>query len=266
MSVAGDLAVNLLAGAIGAAVGAVSQPAKSRFRTRGSRRFWRPFVAGKQVRVVIGGPALEGNSWEESGLMGVGDALALRDLQSAFAGIGAATDIRLASHTARGELEDRPLVSLGGPDSSHVTKVLMERAATTLRFGDPDYHEVTISDLMTGRRYSPEIRSQTGEDYGLIVRLPASEVLHHAPALVIGGSFGYGTWAGAQLVRQKQFVGDPIVRSGSPFECLYKTEVVDGHLGGIEILALRAVSGGIRPVSEGSSVVWPRTRGRGSAF
>jgi hypothetical protein len=229
----------------------------------GARRFWRPFVTGGKVRVAIGGPALEGNSWEESGLIGVGDALALRDLQAAFAGIGAAIDIRLAPHTARSELADRPLVSLGGPDSSHVTKTLMEHAETTLRFGDPDYHEVTISDLMTGRHFSPQIRSQTGEDYGLIVRLPGSEMMYHAAAVVIGGSFGYGTWAGARLVREKQFLGNPIVRSKSPFECLYRTEVVDGHLGGIEILALRLLGGGIRPLSGGRGSVWLGPRGRG---
>lgn len=140
----------------------------------------------------------------------------------------------------------------------------MDRAGTTLRFGDPEYHEVTISDLATGRQFIPRISSQTGEDYGLIVRLPGSEMLHHAAAVVIGGSFGYGTWAGARLVREKQFLEHPVVRSKSPFECLYKTEVVDGHLGGIEILTLRPLSGGTQAVSGGRGLRWSKARGQGS--
>ncbi|MFB6726626.1 hypothetical protein ACFCV3_41035 [Kribbella sp. NPDC056345] len=266
MSVAGDLAVNLAAGAIGAGAGALVQPVRAHFRTRGPRRFWRPFVAGKQVRVVIGGPSLEGNAWEESGLMGVGDTLALRDLQSDFARIGAEVDVRLASHIARSELADCALVSLGGPDSSHVTKALTERAETTLRFGDPESHEVAISDLLARCYYEPRIRSGTGVDYGLILRLSRSEVLHHAEAVVIGGSFGYGTWAGARLMREKQFLENRIVRSKSPFECLYKTAVAGGHLGGIEILALRPLSGEIRASDDDIDPRWIGAGGRGSTF
>ena len=188
-------------------------------------------------------------------MIGVGDALALRDLQSAFARIGADADVRLTSHTARDELAEHALVSLGGPDSSYVTRALMQRAETTLRFGNHLRNEVTISDLLEMKKYSPRISSGTGEDYGLIVRLPRSEELHHAPAVVIGGSFGYGTWAGARLIGEKQLLKNPIVRSKSPFECLYKTEVVDGRLGGTEILALRPLSGAIRALSEESDPI-----------
>jgi hypothetical protein len=250
MSIGVDFAVNFAAGVVLGGGAASLQRVESRFRTRGPRRFWRPFIEGGQVRVVVGGPALEANDWEQSGMMGVGDALALRDLQSVFAQIGADADIRLTLHVARDELAERALVSLGGPDSNYVTNALMQRAETTLRFGNPLRNEVTIRDLLEMKQYSPRLSSRNGEDYGLIVRLPRSEELHHASAVIIGGSFGYGTWAGGRLIGEKQLLENPIVRSKSPFECLYKTEVVNGHLGRIKILALRRLSGAIRALSE----------------
>jgi hypothetical protein len=81
---------------------------------------------------------------------------------------------------------------------------------------------------MTGRHFSPQIRSQTGEDYGLIVRLPGSEMMHHAAAVVIGGSFGVRRLGRCSTGQGETVPGNPIVRSKSPFECLYRTEVVDG--------------------------------------
>ena len=73
---------------IGGAAGWALNYASDRWRTRKARSFWRPFL-GHDLRLVIG-RFQEFGSFERSGMLGVGDAIALAELQYYLRQIGVA--------------------------------------------------------------------------------------------------------------------------------------------------------------------------------
>jgi hypothetical protein len=61
-------------------------------------------------------------------------------------------------------------------------------------------------------------------------------------ALYIAGCFGYGTWAGSRFVLSEEFLSNPLVKSGEPFECIIKTEVFYDAPQTIELLEIRKLA------------------------
>jgi hypothetical protein len=81
------------------------------------------------------------------------------------------------------------------------------------------------SGSRSGTVYNPELREGEGVDRGLLVRA-ANPFNERKSVLVIAGSFGYGTWAGARLAIEDTFLKRPMVAAQTPFECLFETDVV----------------------------------------
>jgi hypothetical protein len=96
-----------------------------------ARRFWRPLVTHDSVVVVGSFRDLPG--FEASGVIGMGDNIALNDLERYFAGIGFKRfTVHYSDHmewTGAGHLSPLHgnLILLGGPDANQVTKLILER-------------------------------------------------------------------------------------------------------------------------------------------
>jgi hypothetical protein len=196
---------------------------------RRARRFWRPFVSG-ELQVVIGRHT-DFAAFEPTGFIGVGSALALKELLAHF------DDLRFRrfkvayNDHVEGDSLKTNLILLGGPDANSITRLVLERVPLTLRAGDPGIHEVSIHDQRTGAVFSPRLTSnslgqaQVKTDYGLLVKAP-NPFQQGSHVLIIAGSFGYGTWAGVRLAQDETFLRQKGVSSG-PVECIYETDVAE---------------------------------------
>lgn len=199
-----------------------------RIRTSRTRRFWRPFSHSDSVRVVLG--TFGGlNSWEESGLVGVGDVQALHELQRTWSDNRLGDlEIVFAGEEQR-SIVGGDMVLLGGPDVNWVTRIVSDVDPGVIQFGDPKLHVISMRDLVSNAIHSPAggDREALTRDVGVIkfIPNPFSEG-HHV--IVIAGAFGFGTWAGPILMRSKAFLEHPVVRSGRYFECLITVPVVAG--------------------------------------
>src|SRR5438093_7384952 len=80
-----DLATDLVKLGIGAVLGWLLKVGRERWKSRRARRFWQAFL-GEGTRVVVGRFRLD--SFEPSGLLGVGDALALGELRTFLIRLG----------------------------------------------------------------------------------------------------------------------------------------------------------------------------------
>jgi hypothetical protein len=223
----GDLAINLSAALIGFAVAWLRSYWRHRIRDRHARRFWKPFTAD-EAYIVLGGHA--GLSEPEfSGWLGVGDVQALMHLDRHIRAMHIGSFTVAYSNRMEGGRLDHNLVLLGGPDGNVITKEVVEKLHLTIRPGDPALHIVTLYDDARGKEYTPSRRAD-GElvnDYGVVVRAP--NPLHpRSHVLLIAGSYGSGTWAGARLITDPEFLRKPLVAAGLPFECIFDVDVVRG--------------------------------------
>jgi hypothetical protein len=222
-----DVGINLVAAFCGIIIGRMWGYGKRAMQYRKARRFWRPFI-NRKFNVIMGVQKAF-YSWEPSGFVGIGDALALKELQSYFDSAGLGEVRVLYDRQVQGDSLRSDLVSIGGPDANEITRRILDRTPATLRCGNPDMHEVAIHDLREHRVYAPRQISRDGEpkilsDYAFILKTrnpfnPDREVL------VVAGSFGYGSWAGIRLLIDPLFLKLPLVSSGRSFECLVETDV-----------------------------------------
>ena len=237
-----DVATGLVSIAIGgAAVWARSQAA-DRLRYRHARGFWHGLTS-PELTVVVGlHPEPFLTIWEPSGLLGLGDAFALAELQRQLDRIGVRQPAIMYSDRISSKDWRKDLILIGSPDANDVTHKVMSRLDTTLHFGDPASHEVALHDTLTQTVYIPRsLINGEGIDYGLLIR--ASNPFNpKATVLIIAGSFGYGSWAGARLVTDKAFLKEPLVASGLPFECLFTTSVIDREPQRIDSLLIRSLN------------------------
>ncbi|MEV6758476.1 helix-turn-helix domain-containing protein [Streptomyces sp. NPDC051214] len=211
--------------------------AASRTRGRQLREFWRDFVR-PDLTLVVG--LHQFASWEPSGLIGVGDAFALSEIQQHFVRIGAASPVIRYSDRVDGEARRKPLILIGGPDANKITDEVVQRLRCSLGFTRHTPHDISIRDSQTERIYVPRLLNQgEGTDYGLVVKTK-NPFNPQVPALIVAGSFGYGSWAGARLLTDP--TSAELAISHAPFECLFDTEIVDRTPQATEVLVLRALT------------------------
>jgi hypothetical protein len=218
-----DLGVNLLAGLIGFVIGRGWERLKAEIRSRRARRLWKPFVTGDS-RIVLG--RVSGLP-EKTGFLAVGDAMALAALQAYFESLNLPHINFEYDDYLHGDNLKSDLILIGGPAVNAITKEALSRISSKSRFGTP-MHTEAVYDSATDREYVPSRRTDSNEisvDYGMIIKTknpfdPSKQVL------VIAGSWGYGTWAGARFAISKEFSEDPVVLDGKSFECLIETDVV----------------------------------------
>lgn len=210
---------------IGGVASAVAIIGRRRWRTRRALAFWRPFI--KSNTAIVIGTFPGGRDFDRAGLMGFGDAAALGELERSLALLGLHSPEILYASQVHGDDLNRPLITLGGPDANQVTRMAVERMVTRLRFGDPDLNEITITDTVNGHSYSPG----GSDDYGAIIRA-RNPFAPKFEMIIIAGSFGHGTWAGARFATSPEFLTNSAVKkfkSTTPaetFECLVMTDVV----------------------------------------
>ena len=215
-----DLAINLLAAAIGVTVGWLWNSAYRAFKLRHARKFWRRFTA-ETSRLVVG-RFLQFPNFEPSGLIGAGDASALIELKTFFEKMGLGQIEVHYSDQIDGDLLQANLILVGGPEANLVTREAVVKMIPALEFGYPDRNAIAFYDFITRKEYLPWTDLISGEitrDFGIILSAPNP----FAPAtriIVIAGSFGYGTRAALRFALSKNFWEHPLVMKGLPVECL----------------------------------------------
>ena len=126
---------------VGAAAGWVLKVGRDRLRTRRVRAFWRPFISD-DLRIVVGG-FQEFRDFERSGVLGIGDAIALGELQYYLARIGGFDPQVAYSGRFDGDALKHTIIAIGGPDANKVTRDMVEKIDSKLRF---EVDDVVIQD------------------------------------------------------------------------------------------------------------------------
>ena len=246
MSTVIQVLIGLLTTFIGFLLGAAWQISRRRIMYWRARRFWRPFVSGDTIIVV--GRFREFDTFESSGLVGAGDMQAAAELKSFFADIGfrrqeRAVDI-VYHDQLLGDSYGSNLICIGGSDANRVTQALLERVDHKITLGESKRYEIFMRDTETKRTYYPELRPGPGGlqlvtlDYGLLIKAPNPFDLSRE-VIIIAGSFGYGTWAGAKLARSPEFLRASLTSKRSALECLFKVQVAQDVPQQPEIVVLR---------------------------
>ena len=195
-----------------------------------ARLFWEPFVESESLVVI--GCFHEFDTFEPTGFMGVGDAIALTELRTFFDVLELRDfDVAYADRLSTADLATN-LIVLGGPDANPVAREIASRLNYTIRFGNPTEYVVALFDTLTGSVYAPAAikhpqHTETGVDYGLILKAP-NPLDSTKQVMFIAGSFGYGTWAGVRFVTSRQFLENSPVPGDQPLECLIETEIQNG--------------------------------------
>ncbi|ACU73963.1 hypothetical protein Caci_5103 [Catenulispora acidiphila DSM 44928] len=245
-----DVSINLLSALIGLTAGWARGAAANRLRYRHARGLWRQ-LAGPTVNIVVGAHSVTG--WETAGLMGIGDAFAVSELQQHLVSIGAGQPKIIYGGRLEAETRRNDLILIGGPDTNSMTREVMKRLAGTFKFLDPPAHTFAIRDAHGGKTYDPDPPTNgEGTDFGVLVRA-VNPFNPEASVLIVAGAYGLGTWAGARLVHSKAFMQEPLVRAMIPFECLFETDVVASTPQATKILALRSLD--VDPAAIGGSAV-----------
>ncbi len=208
-----NIAIGLLTTLIGYSLGRIWQRLADEVPLRRARKLWGPLLTGGlQIVVSRFWPA----GWPgPTGVVGGGDAVALRELGSYFSKIGTQFD---AVYVDEADLDrKRNLILLGGPDTNIVTRDALASLSPRVRIFDPgpgkamEVHDLApgpaTGEAVTGRK--PRVRKYRSQpeavDYGIIIR--ARNPFSPGNALVvIAGAYGYGTWAGAMLATEDTFL------------------------------------------------------------
>src|SRR5947209_7730274 len=132
------IAVNLVSALIGFGIGGAFERARTNLRLRKARRFWRDLAEGRSQIII--GRFHEFDDFEPSGLIGVGDAAALGELESFFDRLRIPRLSLGYSDRVTGNDLKQNLVLLGGPDANAISKQVAVQVQSTIRFGDPSEH------------------------------------------------------------------------------------------------------------------------------
>lgn len=240
MSILLDIGVNLFAAFIGFAIGWLWQWIGKEIKLRRVRRFWKPFTKGA-LRIVVGRFS-EFESFEQSGFLGIGDAIGLAELRTYFDQLGFDNFEVAYADRMSGDLLNANLILLGGPDANSVTKEAVSKIRSTIQFGNPEKYEIAFYDSTSNKVYAPRLQSinsrKIANDYGIIFKTE-NPFSPDKQIIIIAGSFGYGTWAGAKYILSKSFIENPIVKKNSRIECLITTDIVRETPQNIQSIILR---------------------------
>lgn len=154
--------------------------------------------------------------------------MALAELQSHFDYLGFKNFRVTVDDRFDGDDFKNNLILLGGPDANKITREILSRLNLSLTFGDVEVNEIAIHDSVTGKSYAPLKKSIKSDelnlDYGLIVKGKNPFDLSKN-ILIMGGSFGYGTWAGARYLKSSEFLLNSFTLNSEYLECLIETDI-----------------------------------------
>ncbi|WP_338684021.1 hypothetical protein QD712_26090 [Streptomyces acidiscabies] len=242
-----DLLVNLSSASLAFGAGWSFDRARDLWRFRDTRGFWKPFTAHDLKMVTSIFIQEEHYIWERSGLVGVGDVLAIHELRQQLQRTGVKHLPLTPSHHLTGLERRANLILVGGPHSNRVTAEVVQRLPLTYTFGPVEEHDARITDARTGEILSPDITpdNQLAVDLGILVRAP-NPFQPDRHIVILAGSFGFGTSAAARLLSDPEFLNHPLVSGGSPFEAAFSVEVVGGEPQRIDLKGLRELDTAVR--------------------
>jgi hypothetical protein len=197
-----------------------SDPLKRKLRS-----FWLPFFEGG-LQIVLG-RFREFAAFEQSGLLGVGDAVAMTELRAGLESVGLLGVPISYADRLDGDALKTNLVLLGGPDANLLTREVARRIQSTLKFGDPDRHVIALFDSVDQRQFVPR-RSppDTIENVFGIVFSCNNPFASHKRVILGAGSFGYGTWACVRFLLSEGFLDHPLSVERAEAEFLIEAEVL----------------------------------------
>jgi len=223
---------------IGAIAGWLLKVGRDWWRMRHARSFWRPFL--RQGTTIVLGRTLDAPGWERTALLGTGDAMALAEVRQFLLRLGAKEPEVAFANDFPGDQLKRTLILIGGPDVNTITSDAVKSIRSSLRFGNPAIHEVSIRDIST----SPASVYPAGsDDCGVIIRAKNPFALAQK-VLILAGSFGHGTLAAARYAISEEFLKKRVVNSGLSLECLVETDVVRDTPQKIRVKVLRLLEEG----------------------
>ena len=100
----------------------------------------------------------------------MGDAVAMTEIQSCLGILGlSGVPISYADRLDGDSLKTN-LILLGGPDANVLTRETVSRLTTTLKFGNPDRHEIALFDSHNNRYFIPRLSAsdKVENDFGII--------------------------------------------------------------------------------------------------
>jgi hypothetical protein len=240
-----------------------------------ARRFWRPLVNREAVVVVGSFRKLPG--FEASGVIGLGDNIALNDLERYFAAIGFKRfEVHYNDHfvwaygSLRSTLEGN-LILLGGPDANVLTRLVLERLTLGIEFLEvspgrlradavrpdgvveakrrrrlvrrpadpaPPWRVPVVRDKETGHLHGPTLTaSGISSDCAVMIRSP-NPFNEDREVIIFCGSYGYGTWAAVRYAQTDEFLRK--VPKDTPFlECVLSVDIIRDTPQGIHLEFLR---------------------------
>lgn len=234
-----NISIGLVTTLVGYVIGRVWQRLRDQVPRRRARLFWGPVLSGK-VQIVVSRTSVDGFP-DPAGLVGGGDALALREI-STFLGSVGVKDVEVVYVDE--PLLDRKnnLILLGGPDSNKLTEealgFMLPPAGVQLLDPGPG-RPMEVRDLESGGE--PYV-AQPDRDYGIIVRT-SNPFNPDRGVVIIAGAYGYGSWGGAFLVKDAKFLNRcrGIDTNSNPLECIFRVGVYNGRLDVPEIIILRRI-------------------------
>jgi hypothetical protein len=196
-----------------------------------------------KLLIAIGeSPLLAG--YDASGLMGIGDTLAVATIFSAFRNfqdLEISTSVIRSRYANAGKLiDDNPnVITIGGPDANNLTRNLMLSYPFNLVFSGLD-----VVDKLSKQRYEAEISSDIshGKDWGIIWGLP-NQAYKGGRIVIIAGCYGFGTnGAGLALAQIDEYPLLSSVASKGYFEALVEVKVKNGVVDTLNLVLARNIS------------------------
>jgi hypothetical protein len=206
-----NIIIGLLTTLIGYIAGRAWQKFVDQIPYRRARQLWGPVLSG-ELQVVTS--RFDSQNFDDpTGMIGAGDAMALRVLRSYFATIG----FRKVEEVYVNEPSlDRTknLILLGGPDTNAVTRDALDLIRphvqiaggpkATMEVHDLDQHSGADGSTPPNRRRRRYI-AKPNLDYGIIIRTN-NPFNPENSMMIIAGAYGYGSWGGANLALRPEFL------------------------------------------------------------
>lgn len=226
-----SIATNLISSAIAFLSGIILSRSKNIIKRLMMPKFLK-YLHSSEILLVVG-EHKNFDLYDSAGMLGTGDARALGEIQGWLLTQGI-KKFRII-HAADFSAEDFKcnLILIGGADANSISRTCLEssQGSTSLRFGNPDIHEVSIFGIS---QYIPYYEDSRFIDYCALLFLD-SPFYSNRKILLICGSFGHGTWSGAICCsNSRNFKTFPTRRKN--FEIVLKCEVRNNYPLNINII------------------------------
>lgn len=158
--------------------------------------------------------------YEPSGLIGVGDVVALSTLLAFFANSDTPIPDVLFDYPPRGEDLQGNLILLGGPDMNQISKLVLSDDDTGIGARGTTYFDKRGEQILAARGSSSRLVS----DAGVIVKRK-NPFDSEGVVILLAGSFGYGTRAAVRLAISNRFLSLPESGHGA-CECAFQVPII----------------------------------------